>query len=97
MTPIQVKDATSDKRVAYARYYASGWGKHFYRLRQVTIEPLLGRIKTIFHMKDRVWMKGLDNVRMLLLTAVLIYQSVMLINHRDGIPLDRVKPFLNAI
>ena len=48
-------------------------------------------------MKDRVRIKALDNVRILLLTAVDIYQIVMLINLEEGSSLDRVKPFLNSI
>ena len=56
-----------------------------------------GRCPAQTSMKDRVWIKGLDNVRMLRLTAVYIYQIVMLINFEEGNALDRVKPFLNAI
>lgn len=97
VTPVEKTKSTSVSRAAYADYFASPWGRHFYRLRKITIEPLFGRIKTIFQMKERVWMKGLKNVRALILSAIYVYQVVMVLNLIQGESLDRIKPFLNAI
>ena len=95
MTPVKRFKNTSPERLALADFYESPVGQAIYRLRSVSVEPLIGQIKEVFGL-DPLPLRGEDEVSALCLLCVLVYQLVVLLNHLEGRPLRRIKHLLTT-
>jgi hypothetical protein len=70
------------------RFLRSPHGHGLYKRRNVRVEPFNARFKHLFELQDRVWHRGLDNNRTMLLAAICVYQLLLMHNHakRRGVP-----------
>jgi hypothetical protein len=75
-------------RQARDRFFRSTRGRRLYRQRFKTIEPFNQWFKHLFDLEQRVWHRGLNNNRTMLLAAILCCQTCQRYNahlrHRDG-------------
>ena len=55
-------------------FYYSKKGQRLYRRRKQSVEPFNSHFKKLFDLEDRVWHRGLDNNRTMILAAIFIYQ-----------------------
>jgi Transposase DDE domain len=58
-------------------FFASKKGRSLYRLRRQTVEPFNAHLKKLFELEDRVWHRGLDNNRTMILAAIFSYQLLL--------------------
>jgi hypothetical protein len=84
-------------RAARHRFMQSARGKRLYSLRKQTVEPFNQWFKHLFDLEDRVWHRGLDNNRTLLLAAVFCYQTLQRYNHACGHRDGQVKWILDGL
>ncbi len=69
----------------------------FHQLRSKAIEPFNGSFKILFQWHGQVPVKGLQQVRLFVLGAVLVYQLLLLYQFQAGLPLGkRIKPLFQA-
>lgn len=59
-------------------------GRSLYRRRKQSVEPFNSHFKKLFELEDRVWHRGLDNNRTMLLGAILLYQLLVMYTFRQG-------------
>jgi len=59
------------------RFFASKKGRSLYRRRRQTIEPFNAHLKKLFELEDRVWHRGLDNNRTMILASIFSYQLLL--------------------
>ena len=78
------------------RFFQSSAGRRLYTRRKVTVEPFNAHLKHLFELEDRVWHRGLDNNRTLLLAAVFAYQVLLAYNHRRNWPTTHLQEILDA-
>ena len=64
-------------RAARERFYRSARGRRLYAWRGRTVEPFNQWFKHLFDLEDRVWHRGLDNNRTMLLAAIFCYQTLL--------------------
>ena len=68
-----------------------------HKLRSQAMEPFNGLFKTIFDWHGQVPVKGLTKIRLIVLSAVLLYQLVLLYQFQAGLPLGQgIKALLRA-
>ena len=72
------KNTTAD-RIKLVGFYESKVGQAIYMLRNVSIEPLIGHIKSTFRM-DTLPVRGYDKVCAIILLSVLLYQILVYYN-----------------
>lgn len=58
-------------------FYCSKKGRRLYRRRKQTVEPFNGHFKKLFELEDRVWHRGADNNRTMILAAMFLYQLII--------------------
>ena len=73
MCPIQRYKNTPADRIKLVEFYESNVGQNIYSLRGMSIEPLIGHIKSAFRI-DPLPVKGYVNVCAIVLLSVLLYQ-----------------------
>jgi Transposase DDE domain len=84
--PIKRYKKTKEERLKLADFYESALGQVVYSRRKISIEPLIEHIKSTFRI-DPVPVKGLDNVRSIVLLSVFLYQITVYHNcriHKDN-------------
>ena len=80
VTPIlKVGKSSSKKRLARAALFATPDVREAFVLRKTSVEPFQGQIKDVFGL-ERLPMKGLLNVRVLCILAVVTYCLLVLLN-----------------
>jgi Transposase DDE domain len=71
--------------------------KVFHQLRSQAIEPFNGLFKNVFEWRGKMPVKGLQRSQLLALGAVVIYQLVLLYQHKRNLPFGKgIKPLLRA-
>jgi hypothetical protein len=55
-------------------FFHSQRGRRLYRRRKQSVEPFNSHFKKLFDLEDRVWHRGLDNNRTMILAAIFLYQ-----------------------
>jgi len=95
VAPVERFENTPPERLARADFYESPVGQAIYRLRSISVEPLIGQIKEVFGL-DPLPVRGKDKVSALCLLCVLVYQLVVLLNRLEGRPLRRIKHLLTT-
>jgi len=86
-----------ERRDRRRKYFQSAAGQRLYTRRKVTVEPFNAHVKHLFELEDRVWHRGLDNNRTLLLAAVFAYQVLLAYNHRRDCPAMHLQEILDAL
>ena len=74
----------SARRAKRTAYYNSPAGRRAYAQRGRSVEPLHERFKALFDLNPRVWHRGLNNNKTLLLSVVFSYQLLLRFNHKRG-------------
>lgn len=82
--PVEPRNESHRRRLARRQFYRSPRGKSIYRRRSQTVEPFNEWFKSLFELEDRVWHRGLENNRTLLLAALFAYGVLVRYNHRRG-------------
>ena len=77
--PVRRYKNTSADRIKLVEFYESKVGQAIYMLRSISIEPLIGHIKTTFRM-DTLHVRGYDKVCAIVLLSVLLYQILVYYN-----------------
>ena len=70
---------TSEERIKLVEFYESDVGQAIYSLRGMSIEPLIGHVKSTFRM-DTLPVRGYDKVCAIILLSVLLYQILVYYN-----------------
>jgi len=65
-------------------FFASRKGRSLYKRRRQTIEPFNAHLKKLFELEDRVWHRGLDNNRSMILGAIFGYQLLIRYAFKQG-------------
>lgn len=73
-----------EMRVRRVVYFKSPKGQRLYARRGATVEPFNEWFKRLFELSDHVWHRGLDNIKTLVLGAILGYQLLLRYNHNCG-------------
>jgi len=69
----------------------------FHLLRSKSIEPFNQLLKCVFDWHDHLPVKGLPRTSLVVLAAVLLYQLILLYQHKHGLDVGRgIKPLLKA-
>jgi len=71
-------------RLQRAKFMASKRGKRLFARRRQTIEPFNQWFKHLFKLEERVWHRGLENNRTMLLAALFSYQLLQRYNYACG-------------
>ena len=79
LCPIKRYKNTSPDRIKLIEFYESNVGQSIYSLRGISIEPLIGHIKSVFRI-DPVSVRGYDKVCAIVLLSVLLYQVLVYYN-----------------
>jgi hypothetical protein len=74
---------TSADRIKLVEFYESKIGQAIYMLRSISIEPLIGHVKSTFRM-DTLPVRGYDKVCAIVLLSVLLYQILVYYNCKTG-------------
>jgi Transposase DDE domain len=77
--PIRKYKNTPVERLKLVDFYQSSLGQVIYSRRRTSIEPLIEHIKSVFRI-DPVPVRGLENVRGIILLVVLLYQILVYYN-----------------
>jgi len=77
--PVQRYKNTPEERIKLVEFYESNIGQVIYSLRGISIEPLIGHIKSAFRI-DPVPVRGYDKVCAIVLLSVLLYQLLVYYN-----------------
>jgi len=85
------------RRLARQAFLKSPRGRRLYARRNKTAEPFNQWFKSLFELDHRVWHRGLDNNRTLILGAIFAYQLLVRHNYRCGRPNGRVRWLLDAL
>jgi len=69
----------------------------FHKLRSQAIELFKGLFKDVFEWRTQMPVKGLWRLQLLALGAIVIYQLVLLYQHKPNLPLGKgIKPLLRV-
>jgi Transposase DDE domain len=79
------------------KFLASRRGQALYARRKTTVEPFHAQLKHLFELEHRVWHRGLDNNRTMLLGAIAAYQLLLTYNHRKMQPIAHLQRLLDAL
>ena len=85
------------RRERRIKFYHSRRGRRCYARRTRTVEPFNGWLKNLFDLHDRVWHRGLDNNRTLLLAAIFAYQLLVRLNYRLCLPNGQIQWLLDTL
>ena len=96
VAPIKVKASTPPERLERARLYHDPEVRSTFALRKTTVEPFQGQLKNLFDL-EYLCMKGLANVRTLVVLATLAYLLLAKLNHRLGLDILKLQDTLIAI
>ena len=77
--PVRRYKNTSADRIKLIEFYESKVGQAIYMLRSISIEPLIGQVKSTFRM-DTLPVRGYDKVCAIILLSVLLYQILVYYN-----------------
>ena len=77
--PVRRYKNTSADRIKLVEFYESKVGQAIYMLRSISIEPLIGHVKSTFRM-DTLPVRGYDKVCAIVLLSVLLYQILVYYN-----------------
>jgi hypothetical protein len=83
-------------RDARRKFNQSAHGRRLYRRRKVTVEPFNSRFKHAFDLNDRVWHWRLLNNQIMILAALVAYQTLLTYNHQRRQPHARVIHIINS-
>jgi hypothetical protein len=75
---------TSEERIKLVEFYESDVGQAIYMLRSISIEPLIGHVKSTFRI-DPLPVRGYDNTCAIVLLSVLLYQILVYYNCKTNI------------
>ena len=96
VAPIKPKVNTPPERLERARLYNDPEVREAFTLRKTTVEPFQGQLKNLFDL-EYLCMKGLANVRTLVILATLAYLLLAKLNLRLGRDLLKLQDILIAI
>jgi hypothetical protein len=96
VAPIKAKANTRQDRLRRVALYNDPEVRQAFTLRKTTVEPFQGRLKTLFEL-EYLYMKGLANVRALVILATLAYLLLALLNLRLERDLLKLQGTLIAI
>ena len=82
--PVKRYKNTSEERIKLVEFYESDVGQAIYSLRGMSIEPLIGHIKSAFRI-DPLPVRGYDNTCAIVLLSVLLYQILVYYNCKTNI------------
>jgi len=85
--PVERYESTPKKRLEFVCFYESEIGQAIYSHRRISIEPLIGHIKSIFRI-DPLPIRGFHKVSAILLISVLLYQIMVYYNCK----LEKINP-----
>ena len=88
---------TSLRRQKRTSFYNSPTGQRAYAQRSRSVEPLHERLKALFDLNPRVWHRGLNNNKTLLLSVIFCYQLLLRFNHKLGRRNAQVRWILESI
>ena len=77
--PVKRYKRTSEERLKLVDFYQSALGQVVYSRRSTSIEPLIEHIKSVFRI-DPGPVRGLENVRGIILLVVSLYQIIIYYN-----------------
>ena len=96
VAPIKAKANTPENRLQRVALYNDPEVRQAFTLRKTTVEPFQGRLKALFEL-EYLYMKGLANVRALVILATFAYLLLALLNFRLGRHLLKLQDTLIAI
>ena len=96
VTPIKAKPNTPDDRLERVRLYNDPEIRGTFALRKTTVEPFQGQLKALFEL-EYLCMKGLRNVRALVILSTFAYLLLARLNHRLGRDILKLQDTLFAI
>ena len=96
ITPIKAKPNTPQDRLERVALYHDPEVRQTFTLRKTTVEPFQGRLKALFEL-EYLFMKGLENVRTLVILATFAYLLLAKLNHRLGLDILKLQDTLIAI
>jgi len=79
------------------RFFQSRRGRALYARRKTCVEPFHAQLKHLFELEHRVWHRGLDNNRTMILAAIAAYQLLLTYNHRHGRQDAHLQALLDAL
>jgi hypothetical protein len=93
--PIARYENTRPERVELVFFYESELGQLVYSWRGKSVEPLFEQIKDVFGI-DPLPLRGFDRAKVFVLLSVLLYQTMVYLNHLTGRPLRALKHMLGS-
>ena len=96
VAPIKAKANTPPDRLERVQLYNDSEVRATFALRKTTVEPFQGQLKNLFEL-EYLCMKGLANVRTLVILATLAYLLLAKLNHRLGLDILKLQDTLIAI
>lgn len=96
ITPIKAKPYTPPDRLERVKLYNDPEVREAFCLRKTTVEPFQGQLKVLFGL-EYLCMKGIRNVRALVILATLAYLLLARLNHRLGLDILKLQDTLIAI
>jgi Transposase DDE domain len=85
-----------DRQRRDARFH-SETVQRMYRRRKQSVEPFNSHLKKLFELEDRVWHRGLDNNRTMILAAIFIYQLLICYAFKHGQRDRQIQWLLDAL
>jgi len=79
------------------KFFESRRGRKLYGRRKTSVEPFHAQLKHLFELEHRVWHRGLDNNRTMLLGAIAAYQLLLTYNYRKQKPFAHLQRLLDAL
>jgi len=77
--PVERYESTFKKRLELVCFYESVLGQSIYKQREISIEPLIDHIKSVFRI-DQLSARGFNSVSAIVLLSVLLYQIMVYYN-----------------
>jgi hypothetical protein len=78
-------------------FFHSKTGQRLYRRRRQSVEPFNSHFKKLFELEDRVWHRGLNNNRTMILAAIFIYQLLIRYAFKQGQRDQRLQWLLDGL
>jgi hypothetical protein len=83
-------------RARRRQFFDTKKGRRLYR-RRMRVEPFHAQLKHLFELEHRVWHRGLDNNRTMILAAISAYQLLLTYNHQRDEPRAHLQRLLDAL